>query len=176
MAQTVKNPPVNAGDPGSIPRSGRSLEKGMATHSCILAWRIPWTEETGGLQSTGLQRIRHDWVTTLSFSTNIHLARCSAFVCAHLQFVIYSTRSKNSHLLKWGLAWSLRNPQKQPWVWCDQRTFTVTLWEALWGLVSTWGNRSLVAAVWQIPEGRKGLFVFKLLPKKKKKMLSLKHW
>ena len=116
----------------------------MATHSCILAWRIPWTEETGGLPSTWLQRIRHDWVTTLSFSTNIHLGRCSAFVCAHLQFVIYSTRSKNSHLLKWGLAWSLRNPQKQPWVWCDQRTFTVTLREALWGLVSTWGNRSLV--------------------------------
>ena len=36
------------------------LEKGMATHSSILAWRIPWTEETGGLQSMGLQRIGHD--------------------------------------------------------------------------------------------------------------------
>ena len=36
------------------------LEKGMATHACILAWRIPWTEEPGGLQSVGLQRIRHD--------------------------------------------------------------------------------------------------------------------
>ena len=39
------------------------LEKGMATHSSILAWRIPWTEEPGGLQSMGLQRVRHDWVT-----------------------------------------------------------------------------------------------------------------
>ena len=39
----------NAGDPGSIPGSGRSLEKGVATHSSILAWRIPWTEETGRL-------------------------------------------------------------------------------------------------------------------------------
>ena len=37
-----------------------SLEKGMATHSSILAWRIPWTEEPGGLQSLGLQRIGHD--------------------------------------------------------------------------------------------------------------------
>ena len=37
------------------------LEEGMATHSSILAWRIPWTEEPGGLQSTGLQRVRHDW-------------------------------------------------------------------------------------------------------------------
>ena len=36
------------------------LEKEMATHSCILAWRIPWTEETGGLQSTGSQRVGHD--------------------------------------------------------------------------------------------------------------------
>ena len=35
------------------------LEKEMATHSSILAWRIPWTEEPGGLQSTGLQRVRH---------------------------------------------------------------------------------------------------------------------
>ena len=37
-----------------------SLEKGMATHSSILAWRILWTEEPGGLQSTGLQRVGHD--------------------------------------------------------------------------------------------------------------------
>ena len=37
-----------------------SLEKGMATHSSILTWRIPWTEEPGGLQSTGSQRVGHD--------------------------------------------------------------------------------------------------------------------
>ena len=37
-----------------------ALEKEMATHSNILAWRIPWTEEPGGLQSTGLQRVGHD--------------------------------------------------------------------------------------------------------------------
>ena len=36
------------------------LEKGMATHSSILAWEIPWKEEPGGLQSMGLQRVRHD--------------------------------------------------------------------------------------------------------------------
>ena len=39
------------------------LEEGMATHSSNLAWRIPWTEEPGGLQYTGLQRVGHDWVT-----------------------------------------------------------------------------------------------------------------
>ena len=36
------------------------LEKGMTTHSTILTWRIPWTEESGGLQSIGSQRVRHD--------------------------------------------------------------------------------------------------------------------
>ena len=36
------------------------LEKGMVTHASILAWRIPWTEESSGLQSTGWQRVRHD--------------------------------------------------------------------------------------------------------------------
>ena len=41
----------NEGDLGSIPGSGRPLEKGMATYSSILAWRIPWTEESGGLYS-----------------------------------------------------------------------------------------------------------------------------
>ena len=93
----------NAGDPGSIPGSGRStgegisyplqyswaslvahmvknlsamwdtwvrslgwgdpLEKGIATLSSILAWRVPWTEEPGRLQSMGSQRVGHDWVT-----------------------------------------------------------------------------------------------------------------
>ena len=41
------------------------LQKGMATHSSILAWRMPWTEESDGLHSTGLQRIEHSWVTNL---------------------------------------------------------------------------------------------------------------
>ena len=63
VAQRLKHLPAfarNVGDLGSIPGLGRSLEKETATHSSILAWRIPWTEEPGGLQSTGLQRVRHD--------------------------------------------------------------------------------------------------------------------
>ena len=59
----VKNPPANAGDSGSIPRSGRSLEKEMATHSSILAWEIPWAEEPGVLQSMRSQRNGHNLVT-----------------------------------------------------------------------------------------------------------------
>ena len=46
----------SAGDLGLIPRLGDPLEEGVTTHSSILAWRIPWTEEPGGLQSMGLQR------------------------------------------------------------------------------------------------------------------------
>ena len=60
VALEVKNLPANARDVGLIPGSGRSPGGVMATHSCLLAWRIPWTEEPGGLQSMGLQRVRHD--------------------------------------------------------------------------------------------------------------------
>ena len=59
----VKNLPANAGDikdTGSIPGWGRSPGGGTATHSSILAWRIPQTEETGRLQSIGSQRVGHD--------------------------------------------------------------------------------------------------------------------
>ena len=48
-----KESACNVGDPGSIPGSGRPLEKGMATHSSILAWRMLWTEEPGWSQSMG---------------------------------------------------------------------------------------------------------------------------
>ena len=66
MVQLVKNPPVSAGDTGdvgSIPGMGRSLAEEMATHSSILAWKIPWREEPGRLKFMGLQRVRHDCVT-----------------------------------------------------------------------------------------------------------------
>ena len=46
------------------------LEEEMATHSSVLAWRIPWTEEPGGLQFTGSQRVRHDWVTSLHLESD----------------------------------------------------------------------------------------------------------
>ena len=43
------------------------LKEEIATHSSALAWKILWTKETGGLQSKGLQRVRHNWVTDLPF-------------------------------------------------------------------------------------------------------------
>ena len=60
MAQMVKNLPALQGTQVQSLGQENPLEKGMATHSSILAWRISWTEESGGLQSMGLQRIRHD--------------------------------------------------------------------------------------------------------------------
>ena len=60
LAQMVKNPPAMWET--WVPSLGREdpLEKGRATHSSILAWRIPWTEEPGRLQSTGSKRVGHD--------------------------------------------------------------------------------------------------------------------
>ena len=50
--QEMQGPSLGQEDP---------LEEEMATHSSIIAWKIPWTEEPSGLQSLGLQRVRHDW-------------------------------------------------------------------------------------------------------------------
>ena len=63
VVQSVKNPP--AMQKTQVQSLGREdpLKKEMATHSSILAWRIPWTEEPGGLQSLGSQRVRHDSAT-----------------------------------------------------------------------------------------------------------------
>ena len=57
IQDTQKERPHQGGDRGSIPGP---LEEGVSTHSSVLAWRIPWTEEPGGLQSKGLQRVTHD--------------------------------------------------------------------------------------------------------------------
>ena len=51
------------------------LEKAMATHSSTLAWKLPWTEEPGRLQSMGSQRVRHDWVTSFSLFTFMYWRR-----------------------------------------------------------------------------------------------------
>ena len=57
------------------PNMGTPTEKAMAPHSSTLAWKIPWMEEPGGLQSMGSLRVRHDWATSLSLSTFMHWRR-----------------------------------------------------------------------------------------------------
>ena len=66
MAQNGKASVYNEGDLGSIPGSEDTLEKEMTIHSSAIAWKIPWTEEPGRLQSMGSQRVGHNWATSLS--------------------------------------------------------------------------------------------------------------
>ena len=72
MVQVVKNPPAMWET--SVQSLGweDSLEKEMGTHSSIRAWRIPWIEESDGLQSMGLQRVRHDRVTNTFSRGNLN--------------------------------------------------------------------------------------------------------
>ena len=66
VAQRVKNLPATQETQVHVLALEDPLEREMATHSSILAWRIPWTEEPAGLQSMRLQRVRHDWATDTS--------------------------------------------------------------------------------------------------------------
>ena len=73
LAQQVKNlPAFQETQEMWVQSLGREypLEEGMGTYSSIPAWKISWTEEPGGLQSTGSQRVRHDWVTKLIAQVN----------------------------------------------------------------------------------------------------------
>ena len=70
------------------------LEEGIATHSSILAWRIPWTEEPGGLQSKGSQRVKHNW----SDSGRAHILHM--YVWSRLLRVPWTARSSNQSILK----------------------------------------------------------------------------
>ena len=67
----VKSLPTKAGDTSSIPGSGDRLEEGRETHSSVLAWRVPWTEEPGGLQSMGSQRD----ITEVPKHTRTHMSQ-----------------------------------------------------------------------------------------------------
>ena len=84
----VKASACNAGDPGSIPGLGRSPGEGNGNPLHILAWRIPWTEVPGGLQSMGSQRVAHIWATNTHIMENcepspIFQTRVSAQSSAH---------------------------------------------------------------------------------------------
>ena len=81
IAQTVKNLPGMRETYVQSLGWEDALEEGMATHSGILAWRISWTQAPGGLQSRGLQRIRHDWAT----NTHRHLLAGSQCLVPCLQ-------------------------------------------------------------------------------------------
>ena len=104
VAQLVRSPPIVKMWVWSLGRQD-PLEEGMATHSSILAWRIPWTKEPGGLQSIGLHSVEHwsDWtcilisfITHISWNSIIYVQLCSFFILISfetvgtLNFHIYS--------------------------------------------------------------------------------------
>ena len=75
----------NAGGQGLIPGSGRAKE--MAAHSSVLGWEIPWTEESGGLQSMGQQRVRHDWAANKHIQQEFsHISRVEVFLLPYQLF------------------------------------------------------------------------------------------
>ena len=105
----VKNPPANAGDKVRSLGLEDPLKEGNATHSSILAWRTPWTEEPGGLQSRGSHRVRHYehtcsgltalspvsfTLTILQFSQRFPLSRPGNFTASHLPLVSCSSSSR----------------------------------------------------------------------------------
>ena len=115
MAVAIENPPTNAGDTGYVdltPGLGRSPgEREMATDSRILAWKIPWTEEPGGIQSMGLQRVGRDGATRhtqipnadglgiLCSGSPVSLVFGGAAPFLNTDFIISSTKFKISFIV-----------------------------------------------------------------------------
>ena len=81
------------------------LEKEMATHSSTLAWKIPWTEKPGRLQSVGSQRVGHDWATSLHFTSSFiqHLL----YAKNSFQVIYINSFTWLSHTLKWRVSVSI---------------------------------------------------------------------
>ena len=108
----VKSPPLNAGD--MRPRFD-PLEEGMAIHSSILAWRIPWTEKSGGLWSIGSQIAGHNW-SDLAHSRHSWSQLPVFFVASLSCFLWLPFKILNislpvfSHLLDWYRTWRLSLP------------------------------------------------------------------
>ena len=99
------------------------LEKEMATHSSILVWRIPWTEEPGGLQSTRLQRAGHNWETSLHFIHKLKIAKSSH----KLRGVIISIFLKKHPQLKYFLVFTLTSNWKSEKINIDAKLIKYTI-------------------------------------------------
>ena len=79
VTQMVENPPAMQETWVQSLGQRDPLEKGIATHSSILAWRIPWTKEPGGLQSMGSLRVGHNWVT-YTYNQIVRTVTCELFL------------------------------------------------------------------------------------------------
>ena len=112
VAQTVKNLPATQETWVWSLGLEDPLKKGVATHYSILAWRMPWTEEPGGLQSMGSQRVGHDWATNTTTTTVWSLALSSlSGLCTTLQTITFL---KNLLISILYLKASIETPQNGP--------------------------------------------------------------
>ena len=118
----------------------------MATHSSALAWKIPWREEPGGLQSMGSRRVRHDWATSLSLFTFMHWRRKRQPTPVFLPGEFQGRGSLVAAV--YGVA------QSQTWL----SDFTFTHWRGKWPPTPVFlpgesqGRGSLVAAVYGVAQ------------------------
>ena len=96
------------------------LEKGMATHSSILAWRIPGMEEPGRLQSMGLQRVRHDWATSFLF-TSQHRPQFIRYVIWKCWFLLSSSMKASQNLSVWLCSYSAKTVVSTWQMFSDER-------------------------------------------------------
>ena len=124
------------------------LEKEMATHSSILAWKTQWTEEPGRLQSTGLQRVSHDW------ATSSHTPSPPAPGSSHFFKVIkYTVKKLTKHMVEKFNQYSnvvspisKFPPQRQPLLWgsWECNPMEIFLCIRLWILKKGWIRRPLL--------------------------------
>ena len=123
VAQMVKNPPAMQETQVQSLLWEDPLEDEMATHSSILAWRIPWTEEPGGLQSIGLQRVGHDWTTkhqhiqvSIHNSPTQYINVCNIFIIltenVNSSICVNNYYSCNHQYIKKCLIWKSISPLK----------------------------------------------------------------
>ena len=124
-----KESACNAGDLGLIPGSGRSLEKGMATHASILAWRIPWTEEPGRLQAMESRSIGHYWVTNTSHFRNKWRPRLWPY--GYYTQIHLTNKRKNSRRIQYNERWwwnSVLVKKRVSLVWVLTSTQSRNMW------------------------------------------------
>ena len=108
VAQMVKTPPAMKETQVWSLGWEDPLEKSMATHSSLLVWRIPWTEEPGGLQSVKLQRVRHDWASNSFTFTSFYKWNLDLVLWRWPQLCFTCLNSLLHSVYLWFSMWSLQ--------------------------------------------------------------------
>ena len=160
----------------------RIMEKGMATHFSILAWRIPWTEKPNGLQSMGSQRVGHDWVTNpFTFIwLGFHGGSDSKESACNVGDQVWSLgwedplekeMATHSSILAWRILWTVQSmgSQRVKHNWATNTfTFSQNIEEILWRFCSplscTLPAQGLPRNQRRKPKGKKEVYAWKFLP------------